>query len=225
MVARSGRGRVGGRGVGEEAAMVETTTGALFDTAGRDVAGSFRRIGRAGFILQLVIGAVPLLVAGFMFFFAPPPSGPRRPLQLDHYLAMASMGLLAFTTIWFFLYARLGRTLAEPGATWTREGLLRRVWIGVAASAAGIVLSTVVMIAETGYMLFRFLEAPQGGVPVIQTDADANWISALDMLSLLALNFTLTAEIAVLILGLLLLYRVTRAATTAPVAAARPAAA
>jgi hypothetical protein len=205
--------------------MVEKTTGALFETTTSDLAGSFRRLGRAGFIIQLVIGALPLLVAAMVFFVAPQPSAPGRTLQLDHYLAMASMALLAFTTIWFFLYTRLGRRLAEPGATWTREGLLRRVWVGVAASAAGIVLSTVVMIAETGYMLFRFLEAPQGGVPVIQTDADANWISALDMLSLLALNFTVTAEIMVLILGLLLLYRVTRAAIGESEAASRPAAA
>jgi hypothetical protein len=195
--------------------MVEKATGELFDPAASDLAGSFRRIGRAGFILQLAIGAIPLFVAGFMFFFAPQPTGTGRALQLDHYLAMASMALLAFTTIWFYLYGRLGRKLAEPGSSWTREGLLRRVWVGVAASAAGIVLSTVTMIAETGYMLFRFLEAPQGGVPVIQTDANANWISALDMLSLLALNFTVTAEILVLILGLLLLYRVTQAATVA----------
>jgi hypothetical protein len=66
-----------------------------------------------------------------------------------------------------------------------------------------------------GYLLFVLLDAPQGGVPIVQTDLSAgSWISAVDMLSLLALNFTVTAEVVVLGLSLLLLWRVSTAAPT-----------
>jgi hypothetical protein len=67
----------------------------------------------------------------------------------------------------------------------------------------------VVMKIEVGHLLFYFLSAPQGGVPVFQTAgaAPASWVSAVDMLSLMALLLTLAAEIIVLVLGLWLLFR------------------
>lgn len=154
--------------------MIEERTDDIFNPRNVDLGGALQRIGRWGFLIQAVIGA------------------------------------LLFTALWFFLYARLGRRIAS-GEAWTRRGLLRRVWVGVAASATGLVFSAVVMTFEVGHMLFRFLEAPQGGVPVVQVGDQASWISALDMLGLLALNLTIVAEVIVLVMGLLLLQRVAQA--------------
>jgi hypothetical protein len=54
------------------------------------------------------------------------------------------------------------------------------------------------------------LEAPQAGLPVIQTnlgEGAAFWISTIDMVSLMALSLAVAGEIVVLVLGLWLLYR------------------
>jgi hypothetical protein len=172
---------------------------------------TFRRFGQTGFWLQFALGMVPAMTAAMVFLFLPsaPPLSVRG--SVVGALSLASLGLLAFTTLWFFLYMRLGRRL-EEGAAWTRAGLMRRVKVGLAASIFGILFATIVILFEVGYLLFVFLDAPQGGMPVIATDpTGASWISAADMLSLLALNFTVTAEVGVLALSLLLLWRVSLA--------------
>jgi hypothetical protein len=65
--------------------------------------------------------------------------------------------------------------------------------------------------------LFYFLSTPQGGVPVVQTtQADtASWVSAVDMLSLLALILTLFAELAFLSISQVCLFRSSAAAAAA----------
>ena len=62
---------------------------------------------------------------------------------------------------------------------------------------------------ETGHLLFYFLAAPQGGVPVFQTSdsGPTGWVSAVDMMSLMALSLFVFAELVVLILSLWLLFR------------------
>ena len=70
----------------------------------------------------------------------------------------------------------------------------------MAASALGIVLSMLVMLFEIAQLLIYFLRAPQAGIPVIQTTAggQASWISAADIVHLLALNLTMFGEIIIL---------------------------
>ena len=87
----------------------------------------------------------------------------------------------------------------------------RAAWLGVAASALGILFSMLVMLFEVAQLLIHFLRAPQAGVPVIQTTAaaTASWVSAADMMSLMALIFGMFGEIAVLAFSLWLLFRTT----------------
>jgi hypothetical protein len=81
----------------------------------------------------------------------------------------------------------------------------------VAAGAAGIVFSMLVMLFEVAQLLIHFLRAPQAGVPVIQTTGagTATWVSAADMMSLMALILSMFGELAFLILSLWLLFRTT----------------
>ena len=68
------------------------------------------------------------------------------------------------------------------------------------------------MMFEVGRLLIVFLRAPQGGVPVMQTDIDpATWISAIDMVGLFADLLVLAAELSFLALTLWLLLRITAA--------------
>lgn len=199
--------------------MTEPATSPSGDPLGRN----FRRVGWAGFWIQLLIGAVPLMIAGFLLLFDESAILPGGRFTLLAYLAVASLMVLLFTMLWFLRYTRLGRRMAEGAVHHSYRRLKRIVWTGLTASSLGIVFSAVVIMVEVGYLLFRFLEAPQAGLPVIQTttgDGAATWISAIDILSLMTLVMAMGAEIIVLVMGLWLLHRVSLRASQSGVTAA-----
>lgn len=195
--------------------MLENMTDELRGATHTGIGRTFRRVGMIGFWIQLVIAAFPVLVGLLLFFTNRAQLLPGGRFDFIGYLAIASLLILAFTTVWFLLYARTGSRI-EKGEDIPASRLQRAVWIGLAASSLGIMFSTVVMIYEVAYLLVSFLEAPQAGVPVIQTNTDAAWISAVDILSLKTLIMTVAAEVVVLVLGLWLLYRVTLSAPSGP---------
>jgi hypothetical protein len=88
----------------------------------------------------------------------------------------------------------------------------------VTASAVGMIFSMIVLLVEAGGMLFYFLKAPQAGIPVIQTGgaASQHWISAVDMVSLMALILVLFCELIVLVLSLWLLFRTSLSSSEFP---------
>lgn len=182
------------------------------------LARTFSRLGRIGFWTQIVIGSIPFLSMIYVFVFARSISGPRAGLALVEYLMLASLLILIFTTVWFYRYTRLAERIADPQSRPSASSVTGSVWTGLVASSLGILFSMLVMILETGHLLFYFLKAPQAGVPVFQTSTigAASWVSAVDMVSLMALSLFLFAEIIVLILGLWLLFRTTQASAEFP---------
>jgi hypothetical protein len=119
--------------------------------------------------------------------------------------------LLAFTTVSSYRCTRLAQQLADPERRPSQPIAQRVAWIGVAAGAVGIVFSMLVMLFEVAQLLIYFLRAPQAGVPVIQTTGTgtASWVSAADMMSLIALILGMFGELTFLILSLWLLFRTT----------------
>lgn len=176
---------------------------------------TFSFFGRIGFWSQIGIGSVPVaLFICAVLFGGNNRVGTRGGFALIGYLTIGSMLVLAFTTIWFYRYTRLANRMVEPGRRPQIQTLQRAAWIGVAASSIGIVFSVLVMMFEVVQLLLYFLNAPQAGVPVIQTTTggSASWVSAGDVLSLLGLIFSMLVEIVVLALSLWLLFRTYRAA-------------
>jgi hypothetical protein len=127
----------------------------------------------------------------------------------NEYLTIADLLILVFTTVWSYRYTRFALQLAEPERQLSQHVLQRAAWIGVAAGAAGIVFSMLIMLFEVAQLLIHFLRAPQAGVPVIQTTGagTATWVSAADMMSLMALILGMFGELTFLILSLWLLFR------------------
>jgi hypothetical protein len=193
------------------------------DAAERRLGQRFRRVGWLGFWVQIVLGAVPVAIGSWLYMMSPNITAPGGRFPLVGLLATCVLLILFVTTILFFYYTRVGRRLEAGASRWTRPRLKGLVRVGLALSGISVFFSAVVMIGEITHMLLTFLEFPQGGVPVIQTTAqDSTWISALDVLSLLALSLSITAEILILGLGLWLMYWLARAA---PAAAPAPSAA
>jgi hypothetical protein len=188
------------------------------------LAGTFRRLGRIGFWMQVVLGAFPVILMLYVFVFTGSLSvpGTRAGLQLIEHLTLLNLLVLVFTTIWFFRYRRLAERIADPASRPSRDSLLRTVWTGLVASSLGAIFSMLLLLLEVGQLLFYFLSAPQGGIPAIQAapavGSAGSWVSAVDVASLMSLLLTLSAEVIALVFGLWLLARTSRSAVDSAVA-------
>jgi hypothetical protein len=172
------------------------------------IAGKFRRYGWLGVWIQVVLGILPLAMLCYILFGKATNSGATFGI-LD-YLALAGLLILDFTTFWSYRYTRLARRIVDPEQRpeWTSVTNMLRV--GIWASCIGIVVSLLLLVIEVFRLLFLFLKAPQGGVPVIRTEAEnrAAWVSAIDVVSLLAEICTLVGELLVVAFALWLLFAV-----------------
>jgi len=191
--------------------MAEILHKAVEPSKGSSLASWLVRLGWIGFWLQVVFGALPIIVMVYYFVFSRSGTNPRSGFPFIEYLTIANILLLVFTTFWSYRYTRLGRRLMDPERRPPESSVIRTVWIGVVASATGMVFCMIVMLIEAANLLFFFLRAPQGGIPVVQTSGTeaTYWVSSVDMVSLVALILTLFAELIVLILSLWLLFRAT----------------
>jgi hypothetical protein len=189
--------------------IVEGLHGTKADALGR----SFSRLGWIGFWLQVVLGALPVVLMFYLFVFSGSLSGPRSGVPFVEFLTLVNLAVLLFTVFWFFRYPALGRRIGNPQTLPTESTVLGTVWTGLVASSLGIMFSLTVMILDVGQLLFYFLSAPQAGVPAIQTTGGgATWVSAVDLVSLMALLLMLASEVIALVLGLWLMFRTSMAA-------------
>jgi hypothetical protein len=197
--------------------MLEGVNEELSAEPGRGLGRSFRNIGWLGFWIQIVVAVGPIAVFVVIFGVVRGFSLPGGRVGVLGWFSLLSVLLLLFTTWWSWRYRGIGRRLEEGAEAPDRAKLARTVWTGIAASGVGIALSLVVILAEVIYLLLVFLEAPQGGAPVFQTTDGSgfSWITALDVLSLLALTLTASAEIITLLLALWLIYRISAARAAA----------
>ena len=178
------------------------------------LASTFSRLGWSGLWVQVIVGAIPIALLFYFFIFSRSTPGTRQELPIIAYLTIANLILLAITIFWSYRYTRIAKRIANPATRPADASLLRTVWTGIGASVLGILFSMLLMFAEVAQLLFYFLSAPQAGVPVIQTTGggSATWVSAGDMVSLMALILTLFAELVVLAFSLWLLLRTTKVA-------------
>jgi Protein of unknown function (DUF3611) len=203
---------ISGKCCGSEGAitMLRTLRKALMPSNKDSLAKAFLRLGWMGLWIQLAIGSIPVSFAVYALIFGRSGgAGTRSGSLLVDYLAIAGLIALVFTTIWSYRYTRLGARIADPAQRPSEFAVQRVAWIGVAASAVGILFSMLVMLFEVVQLLIYFLRAPQAGVPVIQTAGRGqdSWVSAADMVNLLILNLTLFAELTILIFSVWLLFR------------------
>lgn len=173
---------------------------------------SFTRLGWIGVWVQAVLTIIPLSVLGYILMGKV--TNADAAFGIMDYLAMFGLAVLGFTTFWSYRYTRLGKRIADPQRCPSRSSVTRTLWIGLWIGSVGIVVSLLLMIAEVLRLLWLFMKAPQGGVPVMQTQIEdrATWVSALDVVSLLAELCTLVGELLVVGLTLWLLYRVVESA-------------
>ncbi len=192
--------------------MLQRIREALKPSRSSSLSKAFSRLGWISFWAQIVLGSIPVVLMVYVFAFARNTgSATRGGLPLIEYLTIASLLILIFTTLWCYRYTRLAKQIADPQRRPSETSLARAAWTGVVASTLGILFSLLVMLVDVAHLLYYFLTAPQVGVPVIQTTGGgvASWVSAVDIMSLMALLLTLFAELIVLVSSLWLLFRTT----------------
>lgn len=181
------------------------------------LARSFHRLGWLGVVVQAVLALNSVVLLAWAFVGAVPGA---RPMGRTGYLALVGLAILLFTTFWSYRYVTLGARMREPDRRPTRAAVVSTLWIGLWASGLGIAVSMLMLVVEVTRLVILVLRTPQAGVPVMQLGAEtAAWVSAIDVVSLLADVSTLGAELLVFGVTLWLLFRVTRVAADAAPAA------
>ena len=172
------------------------------------IAKIFHRFGWLAVWIQAILGILPLAMLGYVVLGKA--TGSRVSLGVMDYLALVGLAILAFTTFWSYRYTRLARRIADPELRPEWTSVAKTLRVGIWASCVGIVVSLLLLIAEVLRLLFLFLKTPQAGVPVIQTQAEnrSAWVSAIDVVSLLAEICTLVGELLVVAFTLWLLFAV-----------------
>lgn len=175
----------------------------------KSLAGSFSWLGWTGFWLQVVFGSFSIIMMIYYLAFSRAETQERSGFRFIEYLTIANLVMLGFTILWSYRYTRLAKRIQDPEKRPTEAYITGTVWTGVVASALGMLFSMTVMLIEAANLLFYFLKAPQGGMPVIQTQGSqaVYWVSSVDMVSLVSLVLILFAELIVLIFSLWLLFR------------------
>jgi hypothetical protein len=185
--------------------------------AGNRLARTFFRTGWVGFWMQIAMGSICIALAIYAFVVDRNASiGTRGALALNQYLTIASLLVLAFTTIWSYRYILLAKRIADPERCPPASTVRRVAGVGVAASTVGLVLSMLIMLFEVVQLFLYFLRAPKAGVPVVQTGGQATWVSAGDILNLSVVILTTFIEVLVLALSLWLLFRASASSAEFP---------
>jgi hypothetical protein len=182
---------------------------AITPSKGRSLAVSLSRLGWFGFWLQVIFGSLPIMVLVYYYIFSRPTASPSQGFGFTEYMTIINLFLLAFTTYWSYRYTRIGSRLRGPDPKPSEASVVGTVWTGIMATTMGMLISMIAVLAATGALLFSFLKAPQGGIPVFQTPSTeaVRWVSTIDVIDLMALVLFLFAEQIVLVFNLWLLFR------------------
>jgi hypothetical protein len=182
-------------------------------TGAERIARTFARLGWAGVYIQLALMIPPVFMLCYVIFGKA--TGTRETLDFTEYLAIFSLLILGFTTFWSYRYTRLAKRMNDADRRPPRDSIVKILWVGLWASGLGIAVSMLSLFIEVIRLLMLFMQAPQGGVPVFQTQPENRtaWVSAIDAVSLLAELCTLAGELVVLGFTLWLLFKTTQIAS------------
>jgi hypothetical protein len=188
--------------------MFEKLRDAIRPSRAASLGRAFSRLGWVGFWLQVVLGPLPIIVMVYYFFFSQSGTASPSGFAFVGYATIVDLLILLFTLCWSYRYTRLGKQIRDPERCPPASSVVGIVWVGVLASTVGLLLSMIILVIEAANVLFIFLRAPQGGIPMVQTGAEAPyWVSSVDMVSMMASILVLFAEVLVLMFSLWLLFR------------------
>ncbi len=174
----------------------------------RKIAAQLRRVGWAGFWLQLVLAVVSSLIFLFSLPFAS--TGASNPGTGGSLLfAVGGLLILYGSTYWSFRYVMTSRQLKNPDLRPKRTETIKIVRLGLLCSILG--MGSSVMGAESigGTLLGKSLSMVLPGA-IFSADALSKIIQPLDIFIVLANTHTITAHFIGIVCSLWLLDRLDR---------------
>lgn len=175
----------------------------------QQIAANFRTLGWMGMSMQLLLGAIPLLVLiGFLFF------GPNRqagsPFALGTVLAITCVGLLLFSVYWCFRYTQLGQDIADPNFRPPRSLVNRDLRIGLLVNLGSVISAVAIAFWQTTNLTFRLLSQPPASTTIARSQTDTvitsgARITASNLIMLQATIHTIAAGIVGILIALWLL--------------------
>jgi Protein of unknown function (DUF3611) len=174
----------------------------------RKIAAQLRRVGWAGFWLQLVLAVVSTLI----FIFAAPfaSTGASNPGTGGSLLfALGGLAILYFSTYWSFRYVATGRKLKNPELRPKKADTIKLVRWGLLASTLGMGSSVMGAESIAGTLLGKSLSSV-ASFAVFSPEALSKIIQPLDIFIVLANTHTITAHFIGIVCSLWLLELLTK---------------
>jgi Protein of unknown function (DUF3611) len=174
----------------------------------RKIAAQLRRVGWAGFWLQLVLAVVSTLI----FIFAAPfaSTGASNPGTGGSLLfALGGLLILYVSTYWSFRYVATGRKLKNPDLRPKKADTIKLVRWGLLASILGMGSSVMGAESIAGTLLGKSLSSV-ASFAVFSPEALSKIIQPLDIFIVLANTHTITAHFIGIVCSLWLLELLTK---------------
>jgi hypothetical protein len=184
-------------------------------------AASFQRLGWLGFWLQVLFGALPILMWIASVFFSPAQLT-NRPVPWWTYLAYLCPIALIFTIYWCYRYTRLSPKLLDPELRPPRLEVIQLIRFGLLVNLTGMAFAIIVLLGQVTTLWFRISLLPTGsstittplpGTTVVNSGAI---ILPLQMMGILAMVCTIAAEWVGTFISLILLYQVNQYRNSVP---------
>lgn len=174
----------------------------------RKIATQLRRVGWAGFWLQLALA----VVASLIFLFAIPlaSTGATNPGTGGSLLfAVGGLLVLYVSTYWSFRYVMISRKLKNPDLRPKRADTIKLVQWGLISSVLGLASSVMAAESIAGTLLGKSLSSSIG-FATFSADALSKIIQPLDILIVLANTHIITAHFIAIVCSLWLLDRLNK---------------
>lgn len=177
----------------------------------RQIAASFRWLGWTGFILQGLLGFIPILVIVMTVLFSP---GQRQiGFSFGLWLAIACLGILLFSIYWCFRYIQLANQLEHPDLRPAKSQVVRDLKLGLVANIGIMVLAVFISMSRVGALTFKMLTLPPGSTVIMPSSAatmvaQGAIVTPSNMIAIQAMINAIAAGLVGIIVALLLLYQV-----------------
>lgn len=176
------------------------------------IAASLRRLGWVGFVLQALLGVIPILTVVATALFSPIQR--QVGFSLGLWSAIACLVLLGFCIYWCFHYTVLARRLENPADRPAKSQVVQDLKWGVTANLGVIAIAVVIALFRVGDLTFKMLTLPQAATVITPNPvgtaiaSPGALIAPSNMIAIQAMLNAIAAGLVGTVVSLLLLYQV-----------------
>ncbi len=180
--------------------------------ATQQIARSFRWLGWVGFLLQALLGFIPILVVVMNVLFNPM----QRQIGFSFglWLAIACLVILIFSIYWCFHYTQIGNRLEDRDMRPAKTQVIQDLRRGLVANIGVMILAVIIALTRVGELTFKMLTMPQSGTVIVPNQVGTTvaspsaLVTPSNLIAIQAMINAIAAGLVGVIVALLLLYQV-----------------